>query len=86
LAFFNVSILSESIINNLNIAIQTFISVVLIIRFNPLRKVNMTENDREIIFGTAVFLFGNLAITQYLLNYIKINYLPTTIATTVNKK
>jgi len=74
LAFFEIIKFNETIMNYLDVFIHTYICVVLLIRFNPWRTTKMTEGDRNVIFGTAVFLLGNLAITQYFLNYVKQNY------------
>uniref|UniRef100_A0A6C0B8H4 Uncharacterized protein n=1 Tax=viral metagenome TaxID=1070528 RepID=A0A6C0B8H4_9ZZZZ len=75
LGFFEIIKFDEAMTNYLNISIQTYICFVLLIRFNPWRKTRMTEGDRRVIFGTAVFLLGNLALTQYFLNYVKQNYI-----------
>lgn len=74
LAFFDIINLNEGLMNYLDIFIHTLICVVLLVRFNPWRKTVLTQGDRHIIFGSAIFLLGNLAITQYFLNYVKTNY------------
>lgn len=74
LGFFNIIKLNETVMNYLDVFIHTYICVVLLVRFNPWRKTKMTEGDRSVIFGTAIFLLGNLAITQYFLNYVKTTY------------
>ena len=71
LVYFNITKFNEKILNYTDVAIQIFICAVLILRFNPWRKVQMTEYDKHIIFGTAIILLGNLAITQYLLKNFK---------------
>jgi hypothetical protein len=74
LIFFNIMTFNETILNYTNVAIQIFISTVLFIRFNPWRKVELTEYDKSIIFSTAIFLLSNLALTQYFLQYFKTIY------------
>ena len=52
---------NETYIKTLNIALQTFIVVFLLIRFNPLRKkYEVKPVDVEIIFGSAFLLGTNL--------------------------
>jgi hypothetical protein len=74
LTFFDIMKFNESIINFSDIAIQTFICLVLLLRFNPWRKVQLTDYDRTIIFGSAVILLGNLTFSKYLLNTFKTIY------------
>jgi len=53
--------IDEAYIKTLNIALQTFVVVFLLIRFNPLRKkYEVKPVDIEIIFGSAVLLGINL--------------------------
>jgi len=74
LVYFNITKFNETILNYTDVAIQSFICAVLLLRFNPWRKVQMTDYDKHIIFGTAIILLGNLAITQYLLKHFKTLY------------
>jgi hypothetical protein len=60
---------TPQIISNLNIFIQIFISVFLMIKFFPFRKHELKEFDSTIIFGSAIFLLTNLGFTEYLTNY-----------------
>jgi tryptophan-rich sensory protein len=74
LVFFNITRFNEAILNYTDVAIQTFICAVLLLRFNPWRKVQITEYDKHIIFGTALILLGNLASAQYFLKHFKTFY------------
>lgn len=74
LGLFDIVIIRDQYLNYMNIGIQTFICMVLLLRFSPWRKVQLHENDRQIIFASALFLVGNLAITQYFVSYIQSVY------------
>jgi len=49
----------------LDILIQTFICVFLIVRFNPFRKHILRPRDGKIIFGSATFLLLNLGFVKF---------------------
>jgi hypothetical protein len=69
--YFEIMKFNENIINFSGIAIQTFICFFLLLRFNPWRKVQLTDYDRNIIFGSAIILLGNLTFSKYFLNTIE---------------
>ena len=52
-------------VNYLNIVVQLFICIILMMRFHPLRKHKLHKHDSQLIFGSAFFLLTNLGITQY---------------------
>jgi hypothetical protein len=58
----------------LDISIQTFVCIFLIIRFNPFRKHIFKPSDAKIIFGSATFLLLNLSFVkifnQYFINNV----------------
>jgi hypothetical protein len=86
LVIFNITILSHEILDNLNTIAQMFICFILFYKFNPWRSVKVNENDKHVIFGAAVFLFSNLAITQYYSNYFNNFYYSAADNITVIKK
>lgn len=49
--------------------IKIYISLFLILRFNPLRKVKFTELDGKIAFSAGLFLLGSTAIDSFLKTY-----------------
>jgi hypothetical protein len=65
LIFFGLFNINKIFINYLNIFIQTFICIFLLVRFHPFRKHELRENDSKIIFGTAIILLTNLGFVQY---------------------
>lgn len=50
--------------------IKIYISLFLIYRFNPFRRVKFTELDGKIAFSAGVFLLGTTAIDGILQNYL----------------
>ena len=65
LIFFGLFNINKFFINYLNIFIQTFICIFLLVRFHPFRKHVLREHDSSIIFGTAIILLTNLGFVQY---------------------
>ena len=55
---------NKEYLNILDISIQTFICIFLIIRFNPFRKHILRPSDAQIIFGSATFLLLNLGFVK----------------------
>jgi hypothetical protein len=49
--------------------VQIYISLFLIIRFNPLRKIVFTDLDRKIGFSAGLFLFATTTINHFMINY-----------------
>jgi len=54
----------------LDILIQTFVCIFLIIRFNPFRKHVLRPSDAQIIFGSATFLLLNLGFVKFFNQYL----------------
>ena len=69
-AYFGILNYNVKYIDYLNIGIQLFICIFLIIRFHPFRKHHLKEFDANIIFGSAVYLLVNLGLTEYVLHYV----------------
>jgi len=55
----------------LNTFIRIFVAFVLLIRFNPWRKITCTSNDRVIIMASAVFLLINEGIAVIIRQYFQ---------------
>jgi hypothetical protein len=49
--------------------IQVYISLFLIIRFNPFRKLTFTNLDRKIAFSAGLFLFTTTTINSVFVSY-----------------
>ena len=50
--------------------VKIYISLFLLWRFNPFRKIHFTELDRKIAFSAGIFLFTTSAVNQILNNYL----------------
>ena len=48
----------------LNVITQTFICLFLLVRFNPLRRVELHQYDNKIIFFSGLLLANNLIATE----------------------
>jgi len=57
-------------LNDLHFFVQIYVSLFLILRFNPFRKIVFNDLDRRIAFSAGVFLFATSAIDKYLHNYL----------------
>jgi hypothetical protein len=69
LVFFGIIQYTPTFVNNLNILIQIFVCIFLMIKFHPFRKHELKEFDSTIIFGSAMFLLTSIGFTQFLTNY-----------------
>jgi hypothetical protein len=50
----------------LSLAVNLFVCVVLMVKFNPFIKVAFTANDTRFIFACSTVLFSNILATNYL--------------------
>ena len=57
-------------LERLDYYVKIYISLFLLWRFNPFRKIHFTELDRKIAFSAGIFLFTTSAINQILNNYL----------------
>ena len=63
--FFGILYINQTYIRWLNIVIQCFVCVFLIVRFNPFRKdMKLKPLDNYIIFGSAIILATNLLAVE----------------------
>jgi len=59
--------LAPSYLEILRTVIQVYISLFLIIRFNPyVLRPNFSELDRNVAFNAGIFVFANTIIAKYL--------------------
>lgn len=73
--FFKIISSTPEVITYLNIFIQIFISLFLILKFHPFRNHTLKPFDASIIFGSGIFLLTNLGFTELLRGYF--TYLPS---------
>ena len=69
-AFLGIYYVNPEYSKYLSIFIRLFISVFLLIRFNPFSKVIINTNDSILISASAFFLLINTGVTEYLYNYV----------------
>jgi hypothetical protein len=66
---FGLSVNAPQYLEDIHYFVKIYISLFLIIRFNPLRRVKFTNLDRKIAFNAGIFLLGTSFINQILQNY-----------------
>lgn len=75
LSLFSIYNKAPEYLTTLNIALKIYVSLFLIIRFNPFVKTLFTEFDRKIAFSAGIFLALTTALTQYLQMFVtKVNH------------
>jgi hypothetical protein len=57
-------------LDTLQSCVKLYVSLFLIIRFNPFRRVKFTNLDAKIAFSAGIFLLGTTAIDSILNNYL----------------
>ena len=62
----NISIKAPEYMNFLEFYLKIYISLFLLYRFNPFRKVEFTELDRKVAFNSGIFIFTATALGSYL--------------------
>ena len=58
-------------LNTLDYYVKIYISLFLLYRFNPFRKIKFNELDRKIVFSSGIFLFTSSALNEYLKKYLE---------------
>ena len=66
LAALGISQYAPTYLNDLDYYVKIYVSLFLIIRFNPFIHLKFTELDRKIAFTSGLFLITTTAISQYL--------------------
>jgi hypothetical protein len=56
-------------LSTLDYYIRIYVSLFLILRFNPFRNVQFTELDKKIAFSAGIFVLATTAINQILENF-----------------
>jgi hypothetical protein len=56
-------------LERLDYYVKIYISLFLLWRFNPFKKIEFTELDRKISFSAGIFLFTTSAVNQILVHY-----------------
>ena len=66
----NLSVSAPEYLNYLQSLMKIYISLFLIYRFNPFRRVKFTELDSKIAFSSGLFLLGTTAIDKIIQDYL----------------
>ena len=56
IAYFRIGYYNPKYLGMLDTYMKTYVTLFLLIRFNPLVKVHFTEFDRTVVFSSAIFL------------------------------
>ena len=69
---FGLSANAPEYLDTLHAIVKIYVSLFLIIRFNPFRKVKFTSLDGKIAFSAGLFLLATTAIDNLLQNYLSL--------------
>lgn len=69
---FGVSSKAPQYLDDLQYYVKIYVSLFLIYRFNPFRRVQFTGLDAKIAFSAGVFLLATTAVNSILQNYLSI--------------
>jgi hypothetical protein len=58
-------------LNNLQYYVKIYVSLFLILRFNPFRQTRFTKLDASIAFSAGMFLITTTAIDKIVITYLK---------------
>lgn len=64
-AFFRIRDYNPQYLDLLQEYMKYYVTVFLLIRFNPFIKSQFTEFDRKVVFSSAIFLLTTTTFTQY---------------------
>lgn len=67
----NLSVHAPAYLDDLEFYIKLYISLFLLYRFMPFRKIKFTDLDRKMAFNAGIFIFTATAIGSILQNYVK---------------
>ena len=68
IAFLGIAHVNPKYITNVSFTLQLFISAFLIYKFHPFREHKLEQFDGTLIFASALLLFTNTGMTQYVLS------------------
>ena len=68
---FGLSAKAPQYLSTLDYLINLYVSLFLIYRFNPLRKVVFTDLDRQIAFSSGIFVFATTTINKILISSLE---------------
>ena len=63
----------------LGTVMKYYVTIFLLLRFNPLTKTKFTDFDRRIVFSSAIFMLTTTTISQYARNLGIVSYIQKNI-------
>ena len=70
IALFGITTFNPKYLDTLNLIIKVYVSLFLIVRFNPFTKLKINNFDRNIIFSSGIFLLSTTAITEVIRSFL----------------
>mgnify|MGYP000126602009 CR=1 FL=1 len=64
IAYFRIGYYNPKYLGMLDTYMKTYVTLFLLIRFNPLVKIHFTEFDRTVVFSSAIFLLTTTIFAQ----------------------
>ena len=64
IAYFRIGYYNPKYLGMLDTYMKTYVTLFLLIRFNPLVKIQFTEFDRTVVFSSAIFLLATTIFAQ----------------------
>lgn len=64
------SVNAPQYLNDLQYYVKIYVSLFLILRFNPFRQIEFTSLDKKIAFSSGLFLLTTTAINEIIINYL----------------
>ena len=68
---FGLSINAPEYLKQLNLIVKIYISLFLIYRFNPYRRIRINDLDVKMSFSAGLFLLASIVVNNKLINTIK---------------
>jgi hypothetical protein len=72
IVLFGLSTQAPKYLDLLEIFIKIYVSLFLLIRFNPFRHVKFTDLDRRIAFSAGLFIFTTSVINEIIMHYVDV--------------
>ena len=80
-AYLQIKYYNPKYLDMLHVYMKYYVTIFLLIRFNPFTKSNFTEFDRKVVFSSAIFLLTTTVFDEYtkelnihdLLRFVKMN-------------
>lgn len=68
-AFLQIGTNNPQYLELLQVYMKYYVTIFLLIRFNPFVKSQFTDFDRKVVFSSAIFLLTTTTFTQYAKNF-----------------